>query len=76
MDKDHSGYISLKEYKLFFECLGLTPEDAAVSFAAIDKNADGKLSIKEFVKLGREYFLTEDERRVSRNFWGPLIKDH
>lgn len=74
VDKDHSGFISLKEYKLFFNCLGLTPEDAAVSFAIIDKNGDGKLSIKEFVKLGREYFLTEDERKVSRMFWGPLLE--
>lgn len=56
--------------------MGLTPEDAAVSFAVIDKNGDGKLSIKEFVKLGREYFLTEDEKRVSRMFWGPLVNDH
>lgn len=73
MDKDHSGFISLTEYKLFFKCLGLTPEDAAVSFAIIDKNGDGKLSIKEFVKLGREFFLTEDEKRISRMFWGPLV---
>lgn len=56
--------------------MGLTPEDAAVSFAVIDKNGDGKLSIKEFVKLGREYFLTEDEKRISRMFWGPLVNDH
>lgn len=74
VDKDHSGFISLVEYKLFFKCLGLTPEDAAVAFAVIDKNGDGKISIKEFVKLGREYFLTEDERRISRMFWGPLIE--
>lgn len=76
VDKDHSGYISLNEFKLFFNCLGLTEEDAAVSFAVIDTNGDGKLSIKEFVKLGREYFLTEDEKRVSRMFWGPLVADH
>lgn len=76
MDKDHSGFISIAEYKLFFKCLGLTPENAAVSFAVIDKNGDGKLSIKEFVKLGREYFLTENEKRISRMFWGPLANDH
>lgn len=76
VDKDHSGFISLSDFTLFFKCLGLTPEDAAVSFAVIDKNGDGKLSIKEFVKLGREYFLTEDEKRVSRMFWGPLVSDH
>jgi len=72
VDKDHSGFITLHEFKLFFKCLGLTPEQAAVSFAMIDSNGDGKLSIKEFVKLGREFFLTENEKKASRMFWGPL----
>lgn len=72
VDKDHSGFISLAEFKLFFACLGLTDENAAVSFAAIDKNGDGKLSIKEFVKLGRDYFFAEDEKKISKMFWGPL----
>lgn len=73
VDKDSSGFISLKEFTLFFKCLGLTEQDAAKSFAAIDQNNDGSLSIKEFVKLGRDFFLTEDERRVSKQFWGPLV---
>ena len=74
VDKDGSGLISLKEFTLFFKCLGLSEQDASKSFAAIDENNDGSLSIKEFVKLGRDYFITEDERRVSRDFWGPLVK--
>lgn len=73
VDKDHSGEISISEFKLFFNCLGLTDRDAEVSFGAIDKNGDGMLSIKEFVKLGRDFFLTENPKRVSRNFWGPLV---
>lgn len=74
VDHDKSGFITLTEFKLFFNCLGLTNEDAAVSFAAIDKNGDGKLSIKEFVKLGRDYYFSEDEKRISKMFWGPLAK--
>ncbi|XP_070503849.1 sarcoplasmic calcium-binding protein [Chironomus tepperi] len=76
VDKDHSGEISIEEFKLFFKCLGLTERDAEMSFAAIDKNSDGVLSIKEFVKLGRDFFLTENPKRVSKNFWGPLVSDH
>ncbi|XP_059053342.1 sarcoplasmic calcium-binding protein [Achroia grisella] len=72
VDKDKSGYISVKEFKLFFECLGLDNEHAAVAFAVIDTNGDGKLSMKEFVKLGKDYFITEDETKVSKMFWGPL----
>lgn len=76
VDNDHSGEISIEEYKLFFKCLGLTEKDAEISFQAIDKNNDGMLSIKEFVKLGRDFFLTENPKRVSRNFWGPLVPHH
>lgn len=76
VDHDHSGEISISEFKLFFKCLGLTDRDAEVSFAAIDKNGDGMISIKEFVKLGRDFFLTENPKRISRHFWGPLVSDH
>ncbi|XP_045517424.1 sarcoplasmic calcium-binding protein [Pieris brassicae] len=73
VDKDRSGYISVHEFKLFFQCLGLSNERAAVAFAVIDTNGDGKLSLKEFVNLGKDFFCTEDESRVSKMFWGPLI---
>lgn len=76
VDKDNSGEISIEEFKLFFNCLGLTDQDAEMSFNAIDKNSDGMLSIKEFVKLGRAFFLTENPKHVSRNFWGPLVSAH
>ncbi|XP_055640937.1 sarcoplasmic calcium-binding protein [Toxorhynchites rutilus septentrionalis] len=74
VDKDHSKSISLNEFKLFFRCLGLTDEDAAVSFAVIDSNGDGQITLNEFVKLGRDFFLTENETNVSRLFWGPLVE--
>ncbi|XP_004536398.1 sarcoplasmic calcium-binding protein [Ceratitis capitata] len=75
VDYDHTGHLDLEQYKLFFRCLGLSDEDAAISFAVIDKNGDGQLSLKEFLHLGRQYFLTEDDTKISKMFWGPLI-DH
>ncbi|XP_037935219.1 sarcoplasmic calcium-binding protein-like [Teleopsis dalmanni] len=75
VDYDHSGHLDLDQYKLFFRCLGLSDEDAAISFAVIDKNSDGQISMKEFVHLGRQFFMTEDETKISKMFWGPLI-DH
>lgn len=62
----------MKEFKLFYKCLGLSSEDAAVAFTSIDTNNDGRLSMKEFVKIGREFFVTEDENHHSKLFWGPL----
>uniref|UniRef100_A0AAG5D4C1 EF-hand domain-containing protein n=1 Tax=Anopheles atroparvus TaxID=41427 RepID=A0AAG5D4C1_ANOAO len=74
VDKDRSGSISLHEFKLFFRCLGLTEENAAVSFAVIDKNGDGQITLDEFVKLGKDFFVSEKETHVSRMFWGPLVE--
>ncbi|XP_055905496.1 sarcoplasmic calcium-binding protein [Eupeodes corollae] len=74
VDIDHTGNLNLDQYKLFFRCLGLTDEDAAISFAVIDRNGDGQLSLNEFVHLGRQYFLTENERKISKMFWGPLVQ--
>ncbi|XP_065334701.1 sarcoplasmic calcium-binding protein [Cloeon dipterum] len=76
VDKDKSGEISVEEYKLFFRCLGLRDEEAVVAFRAIDYNNDDRLSIKEFIKVGREFFSSEDERKPSKHFWGPLVQDH
>ncbi|XP_074041763.1 sarcoplasmic calcium-binding protein isoform X2 [Leptinotarsa decemlineata] len=75
IDKDKSGEITVEEFKLFFDVLGLQEQDAILAFRAIDSNGDGKITKKEFVKHGRDFFLTEDEDRISKYFWGPLV-DH
>ncbi len=73
MDHDGSGEISVEEYKLFFKCLGMSEAAATASFTALDANGDGKLSLEEFVRLGRDFFISEDEQRPSKLFWGPLV---
>ncbi|EZA47977.1 hypothetical protein DMN91_012329 [Ooceraea biroi] len=73
VDKDRSGEISIEEFKMFFACLGLTHDHAVVSFSHIDTNDDGKISLNEFVTLGRDFMLTEDQTRPSKHFWGPLV---
>ncbi|RZF42402.1 hypothetical protein LSTR_LSTR004210 [Laodelphax striatellus] len=73
VDNDKDGSITIEEFKLFFQCLGLSSEDAVVSFNAIDENSDGNLSSEEFVKHGKEFFLSKDQKKPSKMFWGPLI---
>ncbi|KAK9497844.1 hypothetical protein O3M35_003759 [Rhynocoris fuscipes] len=74
VDKDKNGYITEEEFKLFFNCLGLSPDIALVSFSSVDEDLDGRITLKEFVKTGRDFFLTEDQRKPSKLFWGPLVK--
>lgn len=59
----------LQYYSFFF----LFFQAAEESFASIDLNKDGKLSKKEFIKLGRDFFLSEKEHKPSKLFWGPLV---
>jgi len=73
VDYDKSGEISVEEFKLMYKILGISAEAAAETFATIDKNNDGSLSIKEFCKMGKDFFLSEDENRPSKQFWGPLV---
>lgn len=74
MDFDSNGTIDFPEFALYFKCLGLSERDAANTFVQLDTNNDGLLSLKHFVKHGRDFFLTEDESRISKCFWGPLVK--
>jgi len=74
VDKDRNGFITVEEFKLFFNCLGIPRDVAVASFTAVDENLDGRITLKEFIKTGRDFFLTEDQRNPSKMFWGPLVK--
>uniref|UniRef100_A0A1A9WCN5 EF-hand domain-containing protein n=1 Tax=Glossina brevipalpis TaxID=37001 RepID=A0A1A9WCN5_9MUSC len=75
VDYNHTDHLDLNQYKLFFLCLGLSDENAAVSFAAINNDSNGLIPLNEFVRLGRQFFLTEDETKISKLFCDRLI-DH
>ncbi|KAF5285214.1 hypothetical protein FQR65_LT13329 [Abscondita terminalis] len=67
IDKDKNGKITMEDFKLFFNCLGLKEVDAIFSFRTIDTNGDGKLTRKEFISHGRQFFLTEDPECISKD---------
>ena len=48
VDTDADGMISLQEFEVYFECVGVGKEHAKASFDAIDADRDGKISRDEF----------------------------
>jgi len=72
VDTDGDEQISATEFELFYKIIGLDTSSAGSSFAAIDENNDGQLSLDEFKTAGIQFFTLEDESHPSKLFWGPL----
>lgn len=74
VDANDDHLISGDEFTQFFDILGLDPKLAVDTFAAIDTNGDGDISLDEFVCAGVEFFTEEqDESKPSKLFWGPML---
>jgi len=72
MDLNDDGTISLDEFTVYYQVLGLDAKMAAVVFAAIDTNKDNVLSRAEFLAGGEDFFMNE-EKSPYQLFWGPLV---
>ena len=53
----------------------LSSQMAERSFAAIDQNNDGFLSIDEFVNVAIDFLYSEDESSVGKDFFGVLVDE-
>ena len=73
VDTDANGVISLKEFEVYFECIGVGKEHAKASFDAIDANHDGKISRDEFANAFIEFLCNNDPAHPSTLFFGPLV---
>jgi len=73
MDLNDDGTISLNEFTVYYQVLGLDAKMAALAFAAIDTNNDNVLSRAEFLAASADFFASEDEKSPYKLFWGPLV---
>jgi len=73
IDANGNRIVSPREYKIFFSAYGLSEEMADKSFATIDRNNDGFLSIDEFVNVAIDFLYSEDESTIGREFFGTLV---
>ena len=72
VDTDADGVISVKEFEVYFDAMGVGKKHAKASFASIDSDHDGKISRDEFVGTAIEFFNSTDPAHPSTLFFGPL----
>lgn len=75
IDGNGNRIISPREYKVFFKAYGLSEQMAERSFAAIDQNNDGFLSIDEFVNVAIDFLYSEDQNSIGKEFFGTLVAE-
>jgi len=69
VDIDGDGICSLSEFTAFVEPLGVSAQDAKMSFEIIDKDGNGILDQMEFAEALSRYYL-DRERSVFENVFG------
>lgn len=72
VDGDGDGVISLAEYRLFFQAWGLAADEADVAYAAMDFNADERLSRRAFLQFGVNFYLSDDPAMAGNWMFGRL----
>ena len=72
LDKDKNGFISLKEYEVFYSGLGkaVDPSEVKTAFDSLDKNKNGKIERQEFVDFAYEFFYTTENKHGAENMAG------
>ena len=73
IDTNKNGVISLKEFEVYFDAMGVGKQYAKASFDAIDTNGDGSITRDEFVASVFEFFVNTDPAHPSKLFFGPLV---
>jgi len=74
MDGDGDGSISSEDFKLFNRMFTIDESLAADSFKTLDADHDGNILQGEFVNIGNQFWLTEDEKLTVNGLHGPLAE--
>jgi Ca2+-binding EF-hand superfamily protein len=76
IDQDKNGYISLEEFKVYFQVIGPDISEAEMrhSFDTIDADKNGKISRDEFLNAAFDFMFGVEETEVSKVFFGHLLQ--
>lgn len=72
MDRDGDDRVTLDEYQDFFRAFGVPAGEAEKTFARLDVDKDGFLSVEEMVEATVEYNTSTDPQSGSSDLLGPL----
>ena len=75
IDADEDGYISLPEFKAFFQSMGPEINDEKVKwcFDTLDFNKNGRISRDEFMKAADDFMHGVEESPIANAFYGDLV---
>ena len=60
-DKNHDGYVTLEEYKIFNHAINYPPDTADATFSLLDKKKTGKIERKEFINAASKFWCILDD---------------
>ena len=72
LDVNDDGYITLNEWQFHNSALGISQEQSKISFDAMDRDGDGRVTAEEFVDYRDEYYHTAENKLNSAVLYGPL----
>ena len=72
LDVNDDGYITLNEWQFHNSALGISQEHSKLSFDAMDRDGDGRVTVEEFVDYHDEYYHTAENKLNSAVLYGPL----
>ena len=72
LDVNDDGYITLNEWQFHNSALGISQEQSKISFDAMDRDGDGRVTAEEFVDYHDEYYHTAENKLNSAVLYGPL----
>ena len=68
VDKNHDGYVTFEEYKLWMEALNWGEEAAKATFSLLDKNKNGKIELNEYLSYNLKFWCTLDDQGTKGMF--------